>query len=226
MWLGDKQSLEHQIKQITGIAVRALRGDSPLQFSIEERMSWTENRETTREEDQVYCLMGMFGVYLPVIYGEGKQNANKGLKDEIDKVSKELKCLQILRTSDYEQFKDRNPDRLEGTCEWFLQHERYHEWQQKESGLLWVSADPGCGKSVLARSLIDREMKATSSQATSSQAISSQAISSRHQLSSCVLFLLQGRQRYAVELNSRTILIATPAFLTKTITHSTFDARL
>jgi hypothetical protein len=173
IWLGNKKSLEFQIKQITGIAEQALRGDTLLEFSVKERRSWAENRETTREEDQAYCLMGIFGVSLPVIYGEGKEKADKRLKDEIDKVSKELECLRILRTSDYEQFKDRNPDRLEGTCEWFLQHERYHEWRQSNSGLLWVSADPGCGKSVLAKSLIDREMKATSSQVISPQRTSS-----------------------------------------------------
>ena len=79
----------------------------------------------------------------------------------------ELNCLQALRTSEYEQFKDWNPDRLEGTCEWFLQHFHFQKWQQiSSSSLLWVSADPGCGKSVLAKSLIDKEVKATKSRIT------------------------------------------------------------
>ena len=192
VWLGDKQSLKHRIVQITGIAVQALRGDSLLQFSVEERMAWAENRETTREEDQAYCLMGIFGVYLPVIYGEGKQNAKKRLQVEIQKVSKELECLQSLRTSDYERFKDRNPDRLEGTCEWFLLHDRYHEWQQSNSGLLWVSADPGCGKSVLAKSLIDREMRATSSRTISSQRANSQRVSFR---ATCYFFFKDDNEK-------------------------------
>jgi ankyrin repeat protein len=73
----------------------------------------------------------------------------------------ERECLQALRTSGYEKFKNRNSIRLEGTCEWFLQHGHFRKWQQSSSSsLLWVSADPGCGKSVLARSLIDQEMKA------------------------------------------------------------------
>jgi ankyrin repeat protein len=165
-WLGDKRSLENEIQQTTGIAIQALQGVSVLQFSIEERMSWTKNRETTREEDQAYCLMGIFDVHIPVIYGEGKNNAYKRLREEIDKQSEEQKCLQALRTSNYEQFKDRNPGRLEGTCKWFLQHERFLDWQQSSSGLLWVSADPGCGKSVLAKSLIDEEIKSTASRTT------------------------------------------------------------
>ena len=62
-------------------------------------MSWAEHRETTRDEDHAYCLMGIFGVYLPVIYGEGKQNAKKRLQVEIQKVSKELECTTI--TTDF-----------------------------------------------------------------------------------------------------------------------------
>jgi ankyrin repeat domain-containing protein 50 len=167
MRLGDKQSLEYQIQQTTGIAVQALRGDSLLQFSVEERMSWAKDRETTKEEDQAYCLMGIFNVFLAVIYGEGEKNAHKRLREEIDKQSEKFKCLQALRNSEYEEFKDRNPDRLQGTCQWFLQHDYYREWRQSSSSrLLWVSADPGCGKSVLAKSLIAQEMKAAESRVT------------------------------------------------------------
>ncbi|PSN69445.1 ankyrin [Corynespora cassiicola Philippines] len=69
-------------------------------------------------------------------------------------------CLQSLRTTDYEQFKDRNPERLDETGEWFLKHENYLKWKQnKSSSLLWLSADPGCGKSVLAKFLVDSELK-------------------------------------------------------------------
>ena len=78
----------------------------------------------------------------------------------------ELKCLQALRTSDYEQFKNRNPTRLEDTCQWVFQHERFQNWQQSNfSSLLWISADPGCGKSVLSKSLIDKDIKPTTSRA-------------------------------------------------------------
>ena len=64
--------------------------------------------------------------------------------------------MQFLYPSDYESHRDRNPDRVQGTCEWFLQHEKYQHWRQEQkSSLLWVSADPGCGKSVLAKFLVD-----------------------------------------------------------------------
>ena len=84
--LGNKDSLKQQIHEITGIAVKALQGQLS-QFSDNERRMWAANRETTIEEDQVYCLLGIFDVYLPLIYGEGKEHAFRRLQDEIDKRS-------------------------------------------------------------------------------------------------------------------------------------------
>lgn len=55
-----------------------------------------------------------------------------------------------------------NPERAEGTCQCVLSHPRYIEWANNtQDALLWISADPGCGKSVLARSLIDNELRNT-----------------------------------------------------------------
>jgi hypothetical protein len=34
-------------------------------------MSWASRRQTTRIEDQEYCLMGLFGINMPLLYGEG-----------------------------------------------------------------------------------------------------------------------------------------------------------
>ncbi|KAI9773876.1 MAG: hypothetical protein M1840_006102 [Geoglossum simile] len=62
---------------------------------------------------------------------------------------------QTLYTSDYQSHRDRNPSPVAGTCRWLLHHEEYRKWQQAQaSSLLWLSADPGCGKSVLASFLI------------------------------------------------------------------------
>ncbi|KAH8595393.1 hypothetical protein B0O99DRAFT_155706 [Bisporella sp. PMI_857] len=89
--LGDKTSLERHVCEITKIPAKAFR-ESPLTgFSIAERMSWAEQRETTREEDQVYSLLGIFDISIPVIYGEGKRKATKRLREEIDKALKGVK---------------------------------------------------------------------------------------------------------------------------------------
>jgi heterokaryon incompatibility protein (HET) len=86
--LGNKKSLERHIHEVTGIPVKALRGSPLSDFSIPERMLWAEKRETTRKEDKAYSLLGIFDVYMPLIYGEGRENAFKRLREEMDKASK------------------------------------------------------------------------------------------------------------------------------------------
>jgi len=81
--LGDKRTLEWQIHEITKIPIAALRGAPLSHFSVEERFSWAENREATRPEDTAYSLMGIFGVFIPLIYGEGRDNAFIRLRREI-----------------------------------------------------------------------------------------------------------------------------------------------
>ncbi|MCJ1472951.1 hypothetical protein MMC13_001600, partial [Lambiella insularis] len=74
--------------------------------------------------------------------------------------AEEARCLRSLYLSDYEGQKSRQPKRLQGTCEWFTKHATYRVWfEDTGSSLLWVSADPGCGKSVLSSFLVD-ELKA------------------------------------------------------------------
>ncbi|KAI0798783.1 P-loop containing nucleoside triphosphate hydrolase protein [Xylaria sp. FL0064] len=85
--LGDKKSLERLIHGITGIPINALRGAPLAEFSDVELMSWSDNRHTKKEEDLAYCLLGIFRVHMPLIYGEGRENALKRLREEIDKRS-------------------------------------------------------------------------------------------------------------------------------------------
>ncbi|CAG8256821.1 unnamed protein product [Penicillium olsonii] len=75
---------------------------------------------------------------------------------ETEFVGEHQKCHKALKTSNYESFKDINPSRASGTCRWVLENPTYLNWRDSLSNsLLWVSADPGCGKSVLSKSLID-----------------------------------------------------------------------
>ena len=45
----------------------------PQDFSIAERMSWAASRVTSRPEDVAYCLLGIFDVNMPLLYGEGNR---------------------------------------------------------------------------------------------------------------------------------------------------------
>ena len=97
-----------------GIAIPALRGTPLSQFRVDERLSWAENRQTTRKEDKAYSLLGIFDVFMSLIYGEGEENAFRRLSKKINKPSKDLPkqqpsvqvgkedqaCIQHLRLTD------------------------------------------------------------------------------------------------------------------------------
>jgi hypothetical protein len=91
--LGDKSTLEGHICEIARLPTKALRGSPLSDFSITSRMSWAKRRETTREEDQAYSLLGIFDVYMPLIYGEGKEHALERLREIINKHSKGKKII-------------------------------------------------------------------------------------------------------------------------------------
>jgi WD40 repeat protein len=80
--LGDKKSLEGQLHKITRIPVSVLRGSPLSNFGFDERVLWARNRDTKREEDLAYSLLGIFDISIPVIYGEGKENAFRRLNRE------------------------------------------------------------------------------------------------------------------------------------------------
>jgi hypothetical protein len=90
--IGDKISMVQEISDITRIPIEALQGIPLSRFSIDERMSWAERRETKREEDAAYSLLGIFNIYMPLIYGEGKENAfsrlRKDFKDSPNQVDR------------------------------------------------------------------------------------------------------------------------------------------
>ncbi|KAK8910925.1 hypothetical protein QC760_001850 [Botrytis cinerea] len=87
--LGDKASLRQYIHEITGISVKALERVSLSDFSVDERFSWAEKRVTTRIEDNAYSLLGIFDIYMGLIYGEGRENALRRLRQKIDKALKD-----------------------------------------------------------------------------------------------------------------------------------------
>ncbi|KAF6807437.1 vegetative incompatibility protein HET-E-1 [Colletotrichum sojae] len=89
--LGTRASLKQHVHNITRISVAALSGDDLDDFGVSERFNWAEHRQATREEDCSYSLMGIFGVYMVPIYGEGKKNATRRLKREISMSAQESK---------------------------------------------------------------------------------------------------------------------------------------
>jgi hypothetical protein len=69
--IGNKSDMASLIKEITRIDVEVLRSEVCPPISVAKRMSWAADRVTTRDEDIAYSLMGLFGVNIPTLYGEG-----------------------------------------------------------------------------------------------------------------------------------------------------------
>ncbi|KAK5989468.1 Vegetative incompatibility protein HET-E-1 [Cladobotryum mycophilum] len=84
--IGSKDSWVELISEVTGIDQDLFLKGKLSQYSVAQRMSWAAKRHTTRPEDEAYCLLGLFGVTMPLVYGEGKM-AFIRLQEEIMKRS-------------------------------------------------------------------------------------------------------------------------------------------
>ncbi|KAL7902194.1 hypothetical protein HDV64DRAFT_80063 [Trichoderma sp. TUCIM 5745] len=76
--IGTRESQAKEIENALGIETQHLKNFNPTDFessSIAMRLSWASQRQTTREEDETYSLIGLFGISMPLIYGEGRQKA-------------------------------------------------------------------------------------------------------------------------------------------------------
>ncbi|KAE8143740.1 hypothetical protein BDV38DRAFT_276820 [Aspergillus pseudotamarii] len=101
--LGSKADLQQAISECTRIPIGVLSGVDDIEsFSIAQRMSWAAERVTTRVEDRAYSLLGLFGVNIPLIYGE-RETAFIRLQEEIMRIS-----------DDHSLFAWRSPDNRGG----------------------------------------------------------------------------------------------------------------
>lgn len=94
-WLrvGTKLELSASIERATMIPSAALLKVSNLaKYNTATKMSWASQRQTTHVEDKAYCLLGIFDVNMPLIYGEGR-NAFYRLQEEILKNPRDLSIL-------------------------------------------------------------------------------------------------------------------------------------
>ncbi|ORY18148.1 heterokaryon incompatibility protein-domain-containing protein, partial [Clohesyomyces aquaticus] len=71
--LCNKTEWMDELSEVTGIPANILKTCDPSQACIAERMSWASKRSTTRIEDRAYCLLGLFDLQMPMLYGEGEK---------------------------------------------------------------------------------------------------------------------------------------------------------
>jgi hypothetical protein len=178
--LGDKESLKQIIHAVTGIPYEALlaslSGSDLSEFDVAKRFSWAANRQTTEEEDGAYCLFGIFGVHLPLIYGEGREKALKRLKKEIQAASEDIASGTITNTKTRSQSQEERLGKICGwlsaidpstnyhkahkqrqadTGLWLLESAKFTEWKENAASRLWLYGIPGCGKTILSSTIIE-----------------------------------------------------------------------
>ncbi|KAH5983249.1 hypothetical protein HBI84_248700 [Parastagonospora nodorum] len=155
--LGDRSSLRSSIQEITGIPREVLDGAPLSQFSIDQRLLWGKDRETTLPEDRVYALRDILGVYITPFDGEGVGEAFKRLLVEVDTVSKCLRDLYCTDPcNDKKRIEETNGGLLADSYRWVLDNTAFLQWRQDpHSRLLWIKGDPGKGKTMLLCGIID-----------------------------------------------------------------------
>jgi hypothetical protein len=159
--LGDKQSLKDTIHEITGIPIEALQGSPLPDFSVAERFSWAEDRETTREEDSAYCLLGIFGICMTLRYTEGKGRAIKRLRQKVQRPMKDIeerlgKIRSWLSAPDPStNYHKAHKQRQAETGLWLLEGEQFTRWKKSAASRLWLYGIPGCGKTILSSTIIE-----------------------------------------------------------------------
>ncbi|KAI1089482.1 vegetative incompatibility protein HET-E-1 [Rostrohypoxylon terebratum] len=158
--LGDKKSLQSIIHEITGIPHEALRGEAVANFTVDQRLSWAANRQTKRKEDKAYCLLGIFNIFMPLLYGEG-DHAFDRLRQEIDKKNAENAkrdhLLALLPVASEAAFNSRH-NQHEPTCLPNTRTELLHEIEKwietpNERCIFWLNGIAGTGKSTVARTV-------------------------------------------------------------------------
>ncbi|KAF2728204.1 HET-domain-containing protein, partial [Polyplosphaeria fusca] len=143
-WIGDKTSLELLVHKTTGIPVEALRNGPLDKFTIDERKGWAKNRNTTEQEDAVYCLLGILDVTIPATYGDGVERAWRRLQTELEAARS---APSIIPFSQNDQFVGRESQLAELEAKLF---------EYNRATKMAIVGPPGTGKSQLALEIAHR----------------------------------------------------------------------
>lgn len=158
--LGDKQSLQQCIHEVTRIPPEAFQGGSLANYTVAERLSWAENRQTTRKEDKAYSLLGIFAIFMPLMYGEGDY-AFIRLKEEIDKKHAErvklddlLDTLPTVTSAAFNSLENQYaPMCLPNTRVELLRDIMKWADGSDDRCIFWLNGIAGTGKSTIARTI-------------------------------------------------------------------------
>ncbi|KAL1885699.1 hypothetical protein Plec18167_001194 [Paecilomyces lecythidis] len=167
------QDLYESILEFQLISVIRLYQSSIRKFGGDmfQPQRWNELLSRVKERESI-VIQDSAQIRESALYDIQEKTLKLNIETSERQMSKEeWDCLQLFRLTHttgsgaglegkvtYEDFKDRVEHKVEGTCQWFLDQESFKRWLKEDSGILLVTADPGCGKSVLAKYLIDCEL--------------------------------------------------------------------
>lgn len=111
----------------------------------------------------MYCLLGIFDVYLPLIYGEGREHATRRLERKINigeniRKEKHAKTIQLLSSTNFWGKQDDLFRRAQkGSGQWILEDERLRSWLNltENPKICWCKGEAGIGKTFLSAIIID-----------------------------------------------------------------------
>ncbi|KAL8789767.1 MAG: hypothetical protein Q9213_001018 [Squamulea squamosa] len=149
----DKQTLLKELASRTNIHEDYLTKNYLIPLSsVSQRMSWMAGRKTTVPEDTAYCLLGIFDINMPLLYGEGKERAFRRLQEE------------IMRSSDdhslFAWTSDKPPDVISGLLasspEWFRSSGNYQCYSLMENSPPYQLTNKGVAIDLYLRHVEDR----------------------------------------------------------------------
>ena len=151
--LGNKRSLEQSICDVTRIPLEALRNSQLSDFPVTDRYSWMEHRETTRGEDKAYALFGILGVRMRLDYGEGRKEAFKRLRQEVDQDTKPPP-IPVVEGATFDSHVDEHYPHCHPKTRVSLLRQ-ITSWAQDPDGkaIYWLNGMAGTGKSTVSRTV-------------------------------------------------------------------------
>lgn len=148
--LGNKSSLEVLLNETTGIPIAALQGRALDSFPINERMCWAAGRDTKEKEDRAHCLLGLFGVFMYLNYGEG-DNAFARLNKKLQDTSKVDITLPIVQNAAFDAYEQDHGECHPETRVELLQ--RIRDWANDPNAkrIFWLNGWAGTGKTTVSK---------------------------------------------------------------------------
>jgi hypothetical protein len=116
--IGDKTTLADLIEEITHVSKEVLLDRNKLHSAcVAQKMSWASRRQTTRLEDEAYSLMGLFGIKMPTMYGEGSR-AFIRLQEEVIRVSNDHTIFAWDGTNEFSGMLATSPKQFSNSAEY------------------------------------------------------------------------------------------------------------